>query len=121
VSAGTLTSEHLTAAGVAADTPVAGTDEGREFTRAILGNAPTLDVAAAEQDVIEAGEALVRRHPQVGAVLLECTNMAPYASALRDHLGIPVFDIVSFITWFHAGLKPRAFGHPARAPRPWRD
>lgn len=120
VSARTLTPEHLKAAGVAADMPVAGTDEGREFTRAILGNEPTLDVAAAERDVIEAGETLVQQHPQVGAVLLECTNMAPYASALREHLGVPVFDIVSFITWFHAGLKPRAFPHPARAARPWR-
>ena len=121
ISARTLTPEHLAAAGVDEHTPVAGTDEGREFTRAILGNEPVLDVAAAESDIIAAGEALVRRHPQVGAVLLECTNMAPYASALREHLGIPVFDIVSFITWFHAGLKPRAFGHPARARRPWRD
>lgn len=121
ISAGTLTAEHLAAAGVGADTPVGGTDDGREFTRAILGNEETLDVAAAERDIIEAGEALVRRHPQVGAVLLECTNMAPYASALRAHLQLPVYDIVSFITWFHAGLKPREFGHPARAPRAWRD
>jgi Asp/Glu/hydantoin racemase len=119
VSARTLTAEHLAAAGVAADTPVAGTDDGREFTRAILGNEPVLDVAAAERDVVEAGEALVRRHPQVGAVLLECTNMAPYAAALREHLELPVFDIVSFITWFHTGLRPREFRHPARAPRPW--
>jgi Asp/Glu/hydantoin racemase len=120
VSARALSPEHLAAAGVAMDTPVAGTDEGREFTRAILGNEPVLDVAAAERDIIEAGETLVRRHPQVGAVLLECTNMAPYASTLREHLRLPVYDIYSFITWFHAGLKPRDFGHPARAPREWR-
>jgi len=121
ISARTLTPEHLAAAGVAAETPVAGTDDGREFTRAILGNEPVLDVAAAERDIIEAGEALVRRHPQVGALLLECTNMAPYAAALREHLGLPVYDIYSFITWFHTGLKPRDFGHPARAPREWRE
>jgi Asp/Glu/hydantoin racemase len=120
ISAKTLMPDHLVAAGVAADTPVVGTDEGREFSRAILGDEPVLDVAAAERDIIEAGEALVRRHPRVGAVLLECTNMAPYASALREHLGLPVFDIVSFVTWFHAGLRPRDFGHPARAPQPWR-
>jgi Asp/Glu/hydantoin racemase len=121
ISARTLTPEHLAAAGVDAHTPVAGTDEGREFTRAILGNEPVLDVAAAERDIVAAGEALVRRHPQVGAVLLECTNMAPYASTLREQLRLPVYDIYSFITWFHAGLKPRDFGHPARAPREWRD
>ena len=121
ISAGTLTPEHLRAAGVAPDTPVGGTDDGREFTRAILGNEERLDVAAAERDILEAGEALVARHPQIGAVLLECTNMAPYAAALHDRLRLPVYDIVSFVTWFHAGLKPRDFGHPASAPRAWRE
>src|ERR1700731_1110286 len=57
VSAGTLSPEPLLAAGVAPDTPVAGTDGGREFTRGILGNAPRLDVAAAERDILDAGEA----------------------------------------------------------------
>jgi len=118
VNAGTLTPEHLTAAGVALDTPVKGTEDGREFTRVLLGNEPRLDVAAAERDLLDAGEALVARHPSVGAVLLECTNMAPYARVLSEHLRLPVYDIVSFITWFHAGLKPRDFGHPASAPRP---
>jgi hypothetical protein len=120
ISAASLTPQHLAAAGVSAQTPVVGTDGGREFTRAILGNEPRLDVAAAEQDILDAGEALVRQHPDVGAVLLECTNMAPYARALREHLRLPVYDIVSFITWFHAGLEPRDFGPPANGPRPWR-
>ena len=121
VSAGTLTPEHLAAAGVEPDTPVTGTDDGREFSRAILGNEPRLDVAAAERDILDAGETLVGRHPHIGAVLLECTNMAPYARALSEHLSLPVYDIVSFVTWFHSGLKPREFGHPASAPRPWRE
>jgi hypothetical protein len=33
--------------------------------------------------------------------------MCPYAAALRERLGLPVFDMVSFITWFHGGLVPR--------------
>jgi len=51
--------------------------------------------------------------------VLECTNMAPYARALSEHLALPVFDIVSFVTWFQAGLRPRDFGHPGSAPRSW--
>jgi Asp/Glu/hydantoin racemase len=113
ISAGTLTEEHLRGAGVKPGSPVIGTDQGAEFTRAILGNEPQLDVAAAERDILEAGEALVEQHPDVGAVLLECTNMAPYARALREHLGLPVYDIYSFITWVQAGLRPRNFGYPA--------
>jgi Asp/Glu/hydantoin racemase len=63
----------------------------------------------------------VAAHPDVGAVVLECTNMAPYARALRERLGRPVFDIYSFISWFHAGLVPRDFGPPGSAARDWRE
>ena len=109
VDAGSLTADHLRAAGAPTDTPVIGTEGGREFTRVLLGNEERLDVDAAEQDLLSAGRALVAKHPEVGAVVLECTNMAPYAAALRDALGLPVHDIVGFITWFHAGLEPRRF------------
>ena len=36
-----------------------------------------------------------RAHPDTGAIVLECTNMVPYARALRDHLRLPVFSIYS--------------------------
>lgn len=110
ISAATLTPEHLRAAGVDQETPIVGTDDGREFSRAILGNELELDVAAAERDILDAGETLMRRNPDVGAILLECTNMSPYARALSEHVSRPVFDIVSFVTWFHAALRPRDFG-----------
>lgn len=110
VSATTLTTDHLVAAGAPADTPVAGTEGGGEFTRVLIGDEARLDVAAAARDVLDAGRALVARHPEVGAIVLECTNMPPYAAALREALGLPVFDIYSLIAWFHAGLEPRRFG-----------
>lgn len=110
ISAEALTPEHLQAAGVSLNTPIVGTERGREFHRVILGDEERLDVIAAERDLLEAGDELVTRHPEVGAVLLECTNMCPYAGALQRRLGLPVFDMVSFVSWFHAGLAPRAFG-----------
>ncbi len=121
VSAASLSSEHLVAAGADPTTPIAGTDNGREFTRVMLGNEERLDAAAAEHDILDAGDALVAAHRDIGAVVLECTNMAPYARALRERLGLPVFDIYAFIGWFHAGLLPRDFGPPGSAPREWRE
>jgi Asp/Glu/hydantoin racemase len=121
ISAATMTAEHLARAGVPGGTPVMGTDGGREFTRAILGDEDALDVAAAERDILDAGAELVRRNPDVGAIVLECTNMAPYARALAEHVGMPVHDIYSFVTWFHAGIAPRDFGHPASDRRQWRE
>jgi Asp/Glu/hydantoin racemase len=121
VSATNLTRAHLVAIGLDPDLPVTGTEAGREFTRVLIGNEETLDVAAAEQDILDAGDALLRKDRNVGAVLLECTNMVPYARALRDRLGLPVYDIYSFMLWFHAGLAPRDFGHPGSATRSWRE
>ncbi len=110
ISSANLTADHLAAANVPLDAPVVGTDElGGEFTRVIVGNEERLDVEAAERDLLQAADALVERHPDVGAVLLECTNMTPYSDAIAAHTGLPVFDMYGFISWFQTGLRPRRF------------
>jgi Asp/Glu/hydantoin racemase len=110
VSGTTLTRAHLESAGVPADTPVVGTENGREFFRVLIkAEKEDMDVAAAQQDILDAGKALVTRHPDVGAIVLECTNMPPYSAALQREFGLPVYDIYTMINWFHAGLRPRVF------------
>jgi Asp/Glu/hydantoin racemase len=113
VSSSSLTPAHLRAAGAPLDIPVEGTESGKEFFRVLIrAEKDDMDVALAEQDILEAGQRLVSRHPEVGAIVLECTNMPPYAAALREVVGLPVYDIYSMVTWFHAGLCPRRFLSP---------
>jgi hypothetical protein len=107
VSAANLTPEHLSAAGADPATPVVGTDGGSEFSRVMINDEERLDVAAAERDILAAGDRLVASHDGIGAVLLECTNMVPYARALSQRLRLPVFSIYTFVTWFQ--IRP----HPA--------
>ncbi len=109
IDAASLTGRHLTAVGADPATPVVEVDPAGAFARAILGDLPSLDTAAAEREVLAAGERLVAEHPDVAAVVLECTNMPPYASSLRKRLGLPVHDMVSFGCWFYAGLRPAMF------------
>jgi len=116
-----LDAQHLEAAGASADTPVAGLQNGREFYRKFHFGKTEVDAALAEQDMLDAGQDLMSRHPEVGAVVFECHNFAPFAAALRDSIGVPVFSVYSFFTWFHAGLAPRDFGHPGSAPREYRE
>ena len=112
VSATNLSVEHLRAAGADPETPVVGTDDGSEFSRVMINDEERLDVAAAERDILDAGDRLVASHDGIGAVLLECTNMVPYARALSQRLRLPVFSIYTFVNWFHSGLIPREFGRP---------
>ncbi len=109
ISGSTLTEAHLTAAQVPEGTPIGTTEGGQEFTRAILGNELTLDVDLARTDNVAAAEALVKTHSEIGALVLECTNMVPYAADIRAATGLPVFSIESFVTWFQSGLAPRRY------------
>lgn len=83
ISAGSLRPDDLLAAGCPADTPVAGTEAGREFARVFLQDEPELDVDLARADLVAAARELMTRHPDVGAIVLECTNMVPFAPTFR--------------------------------------
>jgi hypothetical protein len=74
------------------------------FAHTFLGNAPDLDRAAVERETLAAGRTLVERYPEVGVVVLECTNLPPYAAALRRALGLPVYDVLDMLRLFRAGL-----------------
>lgn len=109
ISEANLTAEYLSAAGAPADTPVVGTEGGRTFTTAILDGHLDIDFEACREDLLDAAKTLTSRHSDVGAIVLECTNMVPYAADIRRETGLPVFSIYTFITWFQASLLPRRF------------
>ena len=109
VEADSLTRRHLECAGARPDTPVEGTEGGAELTRVLLGDELELDVDRARDDVIAAARRLVERNRDVGAIVLECTNMPPYAAEVARATGLPVYDFHSFVCWFQAGLRPRTF------------
>ena len=109
VEAGSLTPRHLECAGARPDTPVEGTEGCAEFTRVLLGDELELDVDSAREEVIAAARRLVERNRDIGAIVLECTNMPPYAAEVSRAVGLPVYDFYSFICWFQAGLRPRSF------------
>jgi hypothetical protein len=108
ISAATLAPAHLRAAGVPVGVPVHGLD-GSSFAASILGNETTLDVARARSELIAAAQAMVSDAPHVGAIILECTNMVPYAKDIMRATGRPVYSIYTYLKWFHAGLTPRRF------------
>jgi hypothetical protein len=117
IDAGALTARHFAGVGAPTDLPIEGVEGGRELARIIKRDLPELDPDKACQDVVEAGRRLLARAPEVGAIVLECTNMAPYAKALAADLDLPVFDIIGLLGWWHRSLGPPAFGEGGKAAR----
>lgn len=99
--------EHLSAIGIE-DIPMAiqGMDQAREFTEVFIQGKTTLDEALCRREMGAAARELINRHPEVGPIVLECTNMPPYADEVRRVTGRAVFDVTTLLDTAWASLLP---------------
>jgi Asp/Glu/hydantoin racemase len=99
ISAKHLSTEHLRAAGVARDDlarlVIQGVDPKTEFCAAILGNKPEMNLEQAAQDVLAAAVALKAKAPELEHVVLECTNMPPYAALIEAQTGLRCYSLLT--------------------------
>lgn len=116
VDARSLGPAELGCAGAAVDTPVEGLAPGCSLQRTLLQDLPVLDQAAACTEVVEAALRLVRRHPQLDAIVLECTNMPPYADAVAQATGLPVHHLMTLVHERWARLPGDNAGSPVSSP-----
>ena len=95
--AASLQASHFAAAGVDASGVVVAGMEGTAFHKTIAEDLDTLDVEQARRDHVAVASNMVSDHPEVAAFVLECTNMPPYAAAIRAAIGLPVYDITTLV------------------------
>jgi Asp/Glu/hydantoin racemase len=105
-----LTERHFTGAGIR-DIPmvVVGMEDAEEFTAVFMNGKQSMDSEKVRKEMILAAEHLGKSGDEIGAVVLECTNMPPYAKSVQEVLDVPVFDVVTMIHHVHACLERRNF------------
>ncbi|MDO4572836.1 MAG: aspartate/glutamate racemase family protein [Clostridia bacterium] len=73
---------------------------------------PEASYAKAEAQMIACCTALIEKHPDVGAIMLECTGMQPFARAIQRALGLPVFSWGTLLDYAYSVVNHRAYyGH----------
>jgi hypothetical protein len=110
-SKSTLSSEHLKAVG-AEKVPVCvtGMDDQREFCEVVIeGRRNELDVTRLGEEVLAAAEMLARDHPEMGALVIECTDLPPFAHLIQERIRLPVFDIVTLTNMVYETLMRAPF------------
>ncbi len=110
-SATSLTDKHWDGVG-ASHVPVVvqGLDHTDEFATVILRNERTaMDLAKVEAEVLEAVQSMVDQNPDIRAIVLECTDLPPYAHSLQRAVKRPIFDLTTLSGMVHEAATRQAY------------
>lgn len=88
---------------------VAGLEDSPEFKSAVLDEKGSLDSEKIKDEVLEKAGILVKKHKDMGAVLLECSLLPPYAKDVADKTGLPVFDYMTMINFVFSALVKKTY------------
>lgn len=110
IHAKSLTQRHLFAVG-ADKVPhvIMGTEGEEELSRVILDDEMELDVEKSTSEMVKVAGKMVSENPDVGAIVLECTNMTPYSAAIQAEIGLPIFDIYTLVNMVLESVVRREF------------
>lgn len=109
-----LGNQVLEMAGVRSEINVVvhGMEDYDHFKWAILEEGGELDSDLIEEEVVTEAKKMHEQHPDLGAIVLECSLMPPYSSAVQKATGLPVFDFVTMIDYVYQGTHQKPYhGH----------
>jgi len=106
-----LKRKHFVACDVSDDIPVAikGMENNAAFVSGITNCSGELDDDAVRQGAVQVALDLKNDYDDIGAILLECSDLPPYAYAIQAATGLPVFDFTTMINFVHSTLVRRPF------------
>lgn len=102
-----LGNTHLAHVGLSPDqvrrTHIKGPPASGHLRRLIEKSSP-YSYAAIEAELVGTATELTQEYPDIGAILLECTQMPPFATAIQRAVQLPVYDVYTMGCWFYSGL-----------------
>ncbi len=101
-----LTPLHFQNCGVVDLAPVhiIGMEEWEEWAKVLDSKVPEVNMGLIEKEIIEAGILAKKQYPDVGAFVLECTDMPPFSKAIRNATGLPVFDFITLVNYVNQAV-----------------
>ena len=98
-SASSLSEKHLRACGITDEMHpiVMGLENAPEWSKIFDHPDDSFDMDLVTEEILNVARQGVKDHPEIGAIVLECTDLPPFAHRIREELDIPVFDINSMI------------------------
>ena len=87
---------------------IAGAEKTSEMKR-ILGTTGAYNPRKFELQLVDIAKKMVAKNPEIGAILLECTELPPHARAIQKAVGMPVWGFPTMVDWIYSGVVRRSF------------
>ena len=62
-----------------------------------------------EDDLCALAKSVCESDPKIDAILLECSDLPPYAAAIQRATGLPVFDFITLAKWVESAVMQRPY------------
>lgn len=113
----TLSASHLSSVGITTElrerVHLIGIERTPHLYGVLTSDGQKLDQSVAETEVVGVAREAVEENPDIGAFVLECTNLPPYSEAIKAATGRPVWDAISLIQWLQLGASG---SNPTKTP-----
>jgi hypothetical protein len=91
------------------DLVIFGLQDSKAFSDAVIKEAGVLYAEKVENEVCRMAERLIAEHPDVRAILLECSCLPPYGAAVQKATNLPVFDYYTMIVYVYNAVVKKKF------------
>jgi len=85
-----------------------GNEDGKEMNN-VTGEKGTFSPKGLEKELVDLAKKCVDEHPDVGAIVLECTEFPPHAFAIQEAVRLPMYDFVTLTKLMHAGAMQKPY------------
>jgi glutamate racemase len=101
-----LSEKHLENAGITKQMPVQiqGLEDCSEWNKIFSSPEEDIDISIVENDVVSSACSMMKIS-DIGAFVLECTDLPPFSNAIRKATGRPVFDFVTLTNFVYQGIR----------------
>ena len=105
-SKSSLTPKHFNVVGIdPSGIRVVGMDGKEEFNKVVIKRKTTvLNVDRLRHEILSVAKELIESSDDLGAVVLECTDLSPFINDIRNVTTLPIFDIVTLTKMVYNSL-----------------
>lgn len=84
---------------------IEGIEDSTEFYATHMGgNRTDMDAELLRSEVVGIARRFAGGHPDMGGMLIECSNLPTFSAEIQSVTGMPVFDYITFARFLHASV-----------------